>query len=478
MNSILLVCREEWRFWLRSRLAASAAVLMALVLIGSSLHTLVHSEAQTARREGLQQQAEANFMSQPARHPHRMVHYGHYAFRAPVPLAALDPGIDPYAGMVIFLEGHRQNSATFAEATELSSLSRFGSLSPAFVLQILAPLLLIVMGYSGISRERERRTLILLQSNGASSTTLLAGKTLALLAVVGLLLVPLLVAGAALVFSRDESLLALLALVGVYAAYLTAWALAATATSALLRGSAASLAVLLLVWVLGVIVLPKLAADTARSVEPVAGKIASDLALMTDETLADGHNTADPGFAALTAQLLDTYGVDNIAELPMNIRGIVSGAGEAASAATMNAYAEARMTSEREQAARVDNLSFLSPLLALRRASMALAGTDLLHYHRFLREAEAVRFSFVQSLNQLHAEELDYADDIKRSVDVGAEQRTRVNASNWRLLPQLQFSVAPATERVAADVPMSAMLGAWLLAMLGLCAFASRRMRP
>ena len=33
MNSILLVCREEWRFWLRSRLAASAAVLMALVLM-------------------------------------------------------------------------------------------------------------------------------------------------------------------------------------------------------------------------------------------------------------------------------------------------------------------------------------------------------------------------------------------------------------------------------------------------------------
>ena len=165
-------------------------------------------------------------------------------------------------------------------------------------------------------------------------------------------------------------------------------------------------------------------------------------------------------------------------ELPMNIRGIVSGAGEAASAATMNAYAEARMTSEREQAARVDNLSFLSPLLALRRASMALAGTDLLHYHRFLREAETVRFSFVQSLNQLHAEELDYADDIKRSSDAVAEQRTRVDASHWRLLPQLDFKVAPATERVAAALPMSAMLGAWLLAMLGLCAFAGRRMRP
>lgn len=477
MNNVLLICREEWRFWLRSRLASSALLLMALVLVGATLNTTVHSAAETTRRESLQQLAEATFINQPARHPHRMVHYGHYAFRAPVPLAALDPGIDPYAGMVMFLEGHRQNSATFAEATELASLSRFGSLSPAFVLQVLAPLLLVIMGYASISRERERRTLLLLQTNGVANAALLGGKALALMSVAGLMLLPLLLAGILLASTANADVTGVLALVAVYGIYLAAWVAATIASSALLRSTAASLAVLLLAWVCGVVVLPKLAGDTARALDPVPGKIATDLTLLTDVTLADGHNTADPGFAALTAQLLDTYGVDDVAALPINIRGIVSAEGEAAGTATLNQYADERMAAELRQATLVDRLSFLSPVLAVRRASMALAGTDLLHYHRFLREAEAVRFDFVQGLNKLHAEELEYAEDIKRSVDAAAEQSTRVAASNWQLLPEYHFNVAPVAERVAAALPMTAVLLAWLLALVALCGLAGRKVQ-
>ena len=108
---------------------------------------------------------------------------------------------------------------------------------------------------------------------------------------------------------------------------------------------------------------------------------------------------------------------------------------------------------------------------------MALAGTDLLHYHRFLREAEAVRFDFVQGLNKLHAEELEYAEDIKRSVDAAAEQSTRVAASNWQLLPEYHFNVAPVAERVAAALPMTAVLLAWLLALVALCGLAGRKVQ-
>ncbi len=477
MSTAWLVFCAEWRYWWRSRLASTALLVMAVVLVGATLNAFVHSETEASRRERLQALAEETFVNQPARHPHRMVHFGHYAFRAQVALAALDPGIDPYAGVVMFLEGHRQNSATFAEATELASLSRFGSLSPAFVLQTLAPLLLVIMGYGAISRERERRTLLLLQTTGVSGIGLMAGKALALVSVAGLLLVPLLLAGGLLVLTANASLLAVLALVAVYAAYLTVWALATVATSTLLRGSATALATLLLGWVLMVMVLPKLASDTARTAAPVPGKVASDLALLTDESLADGHNVADPGFAALTAQLLDAYAVENIADLPMNIRGIVSAEGEALGTATMNEYAEQRMQAEVAQATLVDRLAVLSPLLALRRASMALAGTDLLHYHRFLREAEQVRFTFVQGLNKLHAEELAYADDIKRSVDAVAEQRTRVAASHWQLLPEYRFAAAPVGERVAAALPMTALLGAWLLGMLALCRAALWRLQ-
>lgn len=478
MRGTLLVCREEWRYWLRSRLAGSALLLMAIVLLVASVHAVVHSRSESERRERLQQQAETAFLSQPARHPHRMVHYGHYAFRAPVPLAALDPGIDPYAGMVLFLEGHRQNTAMFAEATELSSLSRFGSLSPAFALQILAPLLLVIMGFGGISREREQNTLVQLQTNGIGAGSLLAGKTLALLAVAALLLLPVLAAGLLLVAVANASLPTVLALVLAYGLYLASWAVGTTAVSALLRSPAAALAALLLLWVLGVIALPRLAGSIARSFAPTPGQIATELQLLTSAELADGHNAADPGFAALTAQLLDTYGVTDVADLPVNIRGIVSTAGEAAGTEHLNEYAAQRMAAELEQARVADRLSFLSPMLAIRRASMALAGTDLAHQHRFLREAEDLRFTFVQRLNALHAEELSYADDVRRSSDAAAEQRARVSADFWRLLPEFRFSEAPAAERLRSALPAAGVLGLWLLALLALIAALGGRIRP
>jgi len=475
MNTVLLICREEWRYWLRSRLSGTALAIMALVLASSTVYTWSHTGLETQRRENLQAQAEQAFLDQPARHPHRMVHYGHYAFRAPVPMAALDPGIDPYAGMVIFLEGHRQNSAMFAEAGELASLSRFGSLSPAFALQALAPLLLLILGFSTVSRERERGTLVQLQASGVGGSVLLAGKALALLSVAALLLAPLVLAGVALA-SGGAGIPALAAMVGVYALYLGAWAVGITAVSAFTRSAAATLALLLLAWVVLAIAVPRFAATAARALEPMPGQLESELTMLTAENeLSDGHNVADAD--PLIAQLLDLHGVDDVAELPVNIRGLVSTQAEASLTDTMNAYAGQRLAAEQRQARRLDDFALLSPLLAIRRASMALAGTDLEHQHRFLREAEQLRFDFVQGLNALHANELDYNEDIRRSSDPLAEQSTRIAATNWQqLLKDFRFEADPLAERMARATPMALVLGAWLLAMLALAWLALRRL--
>ena len=75
--------------------------------------------------------------------------------RTPSPLSTLDPGIDAYTGNSIFLEGHRQNSAMFADSRQGTALTKLGSLTPAFIVQTLAPLLLILLVISAISRERE-----------------------------------------------------------------------------------------------------------------------------------------------------------------------------------------------------------------------------------------------------------------------------------------------------------------------------------
>ena len=107
------VAADEWRYWMRSRLAIWAIALFTVLLVTAGVLTGLQAHEDEHNRNAYQAESEETFLSQPDRHPHRMVHYGHYAFRAPAPLAVIDPGLDAVTGQSIFLEGHRQNSASF-----------------------------------------------------------------------------------------------------------------------------------------------------------------------------------------------------------------------------------------------------------------------------------------------------------------------------------------------------------------------------
>ena len=101
MSLVLTIAGEEWRLWKRSRLAATAMGLFAALLIATSLFTGLRMSDAQHTREHQQHAAEETFLSQPDRHPHRMVHYGHYAFRTPPPLSIIDPGVDAVTGQSI-----------------------------------------------------------------------------------------------------------------------------------------------------------------------------------------------------------------------------------------------------------------------------------------------------------------------------------------------------------------------------------------
>jgi len=184
MSQALTVAKEEWRYWLRSRLVQIGLIVFALLLIVTSILTASRVSEIRHERVHQQEQAEQNFRDQPDRHPHRMVHYGHYAFRAPTPLAQFDPGVDAVTGQSIFLEGHRQNSAMFAEARGTARAGGFGSLTPALIYQLFLPLLLIAIGHAAIVREREAKTLAPLMAQGLNGPTLYLGKGLAILVLI------------------------------------------------------------------------------------------------------------------------------------------------------------------------------------------------------------------------------------------------------------------------------------------------------
>ena len=478
MSTALRIAREEWRLWARSRVVLVAALIVAVLVAATSVLTALRVSEEASARAARQASAEETFFAQPDRHPHRMVHYGHYAFRTPPPLAAFDPGVDAVTGQSIFLEGHRQNTAMFADTRAGADLGGFAALTPANLYQLLLPLLLIIIGHGMVLRERESGTLAVMLAQGQSGLAIAGGKALALAGVAGLFLLPL-AAVAAYAVSAGEAPLAAALMVAGYALYLAVWGALVLAVSLLVRQRSVALGLLVFAWLLIALVVPRIGTNAGSAAVDAPGKIESDLVMLAEERkLGDGHNAADPAFEALKKQVLEQYEAQSIEELPINWRGVVAGHAEAKLTGLMNEYADNRMQAEAAQSRIVTWFGLASPTLAVGAASRTLAGTDLATHHRFLRESEALRFEFVQGLNDLHATALTYADDAARSSDPEAEQRTRVNAASWRLLDTFRFAPDPAEARAArAALPLALMLG-WLLVLGGVIAVGARRLQP
>jgi ABC-2 type transport system permease protein len=478
MIAALLIAREEWRLWARSRVVLVAALIVAMLLAVTSVLTAVRVGDEAANRAQRQASAERAFFAQPDRHPHRMVHYGHYAFRSPPPLAAFDPGVDAMTGQSIFLEGHRQNTAMFADTRSDADLGGFAALNPANLYQLLLPLLLIIIGHGVVLRERESGTLAVMLAQGQSGLIIAGGKALALAGVAGLFLVPLALLSAWSVAAGEAPLAAAMLFVS-YWLYLGVWAALVLAVSTMARQRSVALGVLVFAWLLIALIVPRIGINAASTAVDAPGKIESDLVMLAEQrALGDGHNAADPAFDALQKQVLEQYEAASVEELPINWRGVVAGYSEAKLTKLMNEFAENRMQQEAAQSRIVTWFGLASPTLAVGAASRALAGTDLATHHRFLRSSETLRFDFVQGLNDFHAKALSYADDAARSSDPEAEARTRINASAWQLLDSYRFAPDPASERLArAGLPLALMLG-WLAMLAGVITIVARRLRP
>ena len=466
MSAATLIAREEWRLLARNRAGLLATALLVLLVLVASFTSLERRSAIEADRERYQTSTDHDFDAQPDRHPHRMVHYGQFVFRPMGPLAFFDAGVDSFTGNTIFLEGHRQNSANFAEARQSSLLLRFGQLTPAFVLQTLAPLLLVFLGFASVAREKERSTLRLMLAQGISGKNLLLGKfmgqgVLALL--IGLPAFAVLVAFAA-TGSTAWGTVALM--IAAYSAWLLLWAFLSVLVSALAQKPRDALAVLIGLWMVVVILLPRALPQAASEQTELATKIESEIALHRDLLeIGDSHDPEDPYFNDFRDKVLAQYGVDTVEDLPVDYAGLVSIEGEKL---TTNIYADSarrQAALEEEQNAFVHRFSVLSPLIAIRQLSMALAGSDPAAHLGFLNQAEAFRYDFVQQLNRMQADLLP---------EVGGDD-PRISAENWREIPRFSYQSSDRLDRSDRLVwPFAVLLG-WLAAIAVAAPFAARR---
>jgi len=468
-TKVLRVAAEEWRALGRNRVAMIASLTLAALLVTSALLGLEQRDATQAARARYQATADEAFDAQPDRHPHRMVHYGQFVFRPLSALAFFDPGVDGFTGNTVFLEGHRQNSANFSEARQSSLLLRFGQLTPAFVLQTLAPLLIVFLAFGAIAREREQGTLRLLLAQGLRPSELALGKLLAHAGVVVAIAAPALLVLAAAALAGWAPPVPSLLLVSGYLVYLCIWAAAALLVSLLVRRARDAMLVLVAAWMGVVILAPRLLPELAVARVPTPTRIETDVAIHRElKQLGDSHDPEDPYFSEFKAKTLARYGVDKVEALPVQWAGLVGMEGERLTSGLFDRHARDAFARETEQNRLVRRFGVLSPLIAVRQLSMSLAATDTESHQDFLEQVERHRYAFVQALNLLQVTKIP-------NQNAGADPR--LSAEHWKTLPGFTYRPPDVLRLAGARLQANLLvLVCWLAILLVGCGLAARRL--
>ncbi len=391
--------RNEWRAVLRDGRGMLVLVLGALLALGAAWISNSTYERQELAQFSATHAARSAWDQREGDSPHSRAHYGDYVFRPNGPLGNLDSGLQAVTGRVIYTEAHRQNTAMHKPQQEAASLLRYDRLEPATVLQLLAPLVLVLVGFGVVSSERESGRLRLLWIQGVRPLPLLVAKSLALWSLGALLC--LLVVATQFIFADDLDWGRTLSFFALHLAMLWVVATVVAVVSARTKRPGTSAAVLLSLWVLAGILMPRLAAMTASALDPLPGRDAFQAAMTEDrEQGMDGHNPRDERRQELEKQVLAEYGVESRNELPVNLGGLIMQADEEYGAQVWDKHFGELEEHLMRQDRFAGVFSLVNPLQATDRLSMEIAGTGLASHLDFLRQTESYRRELVRKLNE------------------------------------------------------------------------------
>lgn len=189
------IARQQWRLLVRDRRLAILGVALLLVLLTTLATGTAGTAAHEADRTAAQAEEARVWALQGDANPHGAAHFGRYVFKPVSPLAAIDPGLPPQLGSALRLEAHMQNPASVRTIDGGVALDRFAGLSPATMLQLLAPLLVILAGFGAFAGNASRALLRQELASGISPAALLAGRLAGLSAMILLVLAVVFTAG-------------------------------------------------------------------------------------------------------------------------------------------------------------------------------------------------------------------------------------------------------------------------------------------
>lgn len=352
------------------------------------------------------------FNAQGVKNPHSAAHFSRMAHKPVAPLSAFDPGVSAYVGQVVWLEGHYRNPAMFRAAEDATELGRLENFSLAGILTLIIPLLVILLGYGSIAKEREQGTLRQIISSGTSLRGLLLGKFIIVFSISFAFLFFTIVFAAVTslsVFEASSQPLtdlflrstSLLFVYGLYTAFVTATTLF---ISSLVQEAKNSLLILLGLWTVMVVSLPRLSASIAEKVYP--SPRSSEFWEAMDVRLSQNRlDSSSAEYAAAERAVIErAFGKklteNEIENLAINTRGVRLEVSEVIDSEIYTAaYAELFENYANQKNFR-RLLSIFSPTIALQHLSQAFSGTDVNAHEHFSDEAERQRNNIVRVLNE------------------------------------------------------------------------------
>lgn len=443
-------------------------ILIFNILLFASLYTEFKIRAQDHHQvEKYSQEVRQRWENNPDKHPHRMAHYGYLVFREKYPLGFFDPGIHNFLGNVVFLEAHQQNTINSSEASYSSGLLRFGYFSASMLLQMLVPLLIFFWGFNLVSQDRENGTLKIIFTQGASWKKVLWGKTLGLYILSMMIFVPAFIFSFLLVLFQDVSILNTLFLsrLGLlfllYGTYFLLIAALAVYISARSKSSRGALITLLGIWLFFNLVLPKVATTYGQSQYPAPSKIAFDIKVEEELLkLGDSHNPDDPHYQHLKDSVLAVHKVTSTRELPFNYQGFVMKEGEKLSSKAYSKHYQKLLQIYQQQNNALRLTSIINPMMAVKRVSMALAGSDYTTYDHFREQAEAYRYGLAQKMNDL---QIKLISNVRGKRVHGKPDI--LNKSHWSQFPDFNHRFLHFSQNLAQEYISLLALLVWVLAL-------------
>jgi ABC-2 type transport system permease protein len=486
------IARKEMTEMFRDgRFRVLAAIVLAVSVVSMAAGWRHYADISSQHRTA-QAATRDQWLRQPKKNPHSAAHYGVYAFKPKNPLAIVDTGIDPYVGVAVWLEAHKQNEFKYRPAQDRTAVQRFGEMTAAETLQVLVPLFIILMTFSAFAGEREQGTLRQVLSLGVSRQQLAVGKALGIAAALGLVLLPSTIAGvAALVLTSDgggvvgaagaagggngsgsafdaalDGVLAgdpmrALLLAATYLAYFAIVTALSLAVSARARSSRLALVILLTFWFANGLVASRAMSDLAASLYPTPSAVEFQRALERD---LNEPAEMERRLERRKAELLKQYGVASVDALPIAFSGISLQEGEEHGNEVFDRHYGRLFEQYSRQNAVYQLGAIAAPMLAVRSLSMALSGTDYEQHRHFIGAAETYRRLIQRVMN----------DDIVSHQKKG--ETYLAGRELWEKVPDFGYD-APSTSWVMANQRASAIvLGVWVLASIAVMTYATRQM--